>query len=271
MSYITPLRAVLNEPPITVTWEGDRGCGINYRYCIFMVFTVSDPSCMPPLIYLLIIIKIWGSWRSFWCLSLTVPVSVEIWHSAVYRRRHFGNWLFIYMTGGYIGIHGSSAVESKNTSWLLLLASTICGSGVLFFKYSPSMFTNLMYLLLFAAALWCVLSASWAASDGGKLAEASTFIVYMTHFLIVRGMNVLVSKYLSRIHVAGTFVFPASGALLCADITVLADLWKRPVLRVENVVWKSIERGKLITYAGNKIQRPVFCHADPVYRGWNSG
>ena len=37
---------------------------------------------------------------------------------------------------------------------------------------------------------------------------------------------------------------------------------------MENVVWKSIECEKLITYAGNKIQRPVFCHADPVYRGW---
>ena len=174
------------------------------------------------------------------------------------------------MTGGYIGIHGSGAVESKNTSWLLLLASVILAVlAYYFFKYSPSMFTNLMYLLLFAAALWCLvcklplpMAANW---------QKHTFIVYMTHFLIVRGMNVLVSKYLSASMWPGILCFPASGALLCADITVLADLWKRPVLRVENVVRKPIECGKLITYAGNKIQRPVFCHADPVYRGWNSG
>lgn len=41
------------------------------------------------------------------------------------QAQAFCNWLFIYMTGGYIGVHGSSAVESKNTSWLLLLASVI--------------------------------------------------------------------------------------------------------------------------------------------------
>ena len=110
-----------------------------------------------------------------------------------------------------------------------------------------------------------------ADSDGGKLAEAYIYCIHDAFSDRAWDERVGEQVYF-RIHVAGNpFVFPASGALLCADITVLADLWKRPVLRVENVVRKSIECGKLITYAGNKIQRPVFCHADPVYRGWNSG
>lgn len=94
------------------------------------------------------------------------------------QAQAFCNWLFIYMTGGYIGIHGSGAVESKNTSWLLLLASVILAVlAYYFFKYSPSMFTNLMYLLLFAAALWC-LGLQAAASDGGKLAEAYIYCIH---------------------------------------------------------------------------------------------
>ena len=38
VSYITPLRAVFNEPPITVTWKGIVDAVLNYRYCVFLWF-----------------------------------------------------------------------------------------------------------------------------------------------------------------------------------------------------------------------------------------
>lgn len=45
VSYITPLRAVFNEPPITVTWKGIVDAVLNYRYCVFYGFTVFDLIC----------------------------------------------------------------------------------------------------------------------------------------------------------------------------------------------------------------------------------
>ena len=151
------------------------------------------------------------------------------------QAQAFCNWLFIYMTGGYIGIHGSGAVESKNTSWLLLLASVILAVlAYYFFKYSPSMFTNLMYLLLFAAALWCLvcklplpMAANW---------QKHTFIVYMTHFLIVRGMNVLVSKYLSASMWPGIFLF----FLLPVLCFALTSLFWRICGKGQSFVWKML-------------------------------
>ena len=139
------------------------------------------------------------------------------------------------MTGGYIGIHGSGAVESKNTSWLLLLASVILAVLAYYFcKLSPSMFTNLMYLLLFAAALWCVvcklplpMAANW---------QKHTFIVYMTHFLIVRGMNVLVSKYLSASMWPGILLF----FLLPVLCFALTSLFWRICGKGQSFVWKML-------------------------------
>ncbi len=143
VSYITPLRAVFNEPPITVTWKGIVDAVLNYRYCLAVL--------------------------------------------AYY-----------------------------------------------FFKHSPSMFTNLMYLLLFASALWCLIcklplpmAASW---------QKHTFMVYMTHFLIARGMNVLVSKYLSASMWPGILLF----FLLPALCFALTSLFWRICGKGQSFVWKML-------------------------------
>ena len=56
VSYITPLRAVFNEPPITVTWKGIVDAVLNYRYCAFLWFLqfLILFVVISPLIYLLI-------------------------------------------------------------------------------------------------------------------------------------------------------------------------------------------------------------------------
>ena len=246
VSYITPLRAVFNEPPITVTWKGIVDAVLNYRYCAFLWFLqfLILLVVLSPLIYLLISNQYMGIVAIVLVLVIdSTGICGDLAFGGI-QAQAFCNWLFIYMTGGYIGIHGSGAVESKNTSWLLLLASVILAVlAYYFFKHSPSMFTNLMYLLLFAAALWC-LDLQAAASDGGELAEAYIYGIHDA-FSDRAGDERTGEQVSFRFYVAGNpFVFPASGALLCSDSTVLADLWKRPVLCVENVVRKPIELWK---------------------------
>ena len=62
VSYITPLRAVFNEPPITVTWKGIVDAVLNYRYCAFLWFLqfLILLVVLSPLIYLLISNKYMG-------------------------------------------------------------------------------------------------------------------------------------------------------------------------------------------------------------------
>lgn len=200
-----------------------------------MVFTVFDLICFSPLIYLLISNRYMGIVAIVLVLVIdSTGICGDLAFGGI-QAQAFCNWLFIYMTGGYIGVHGSGAVESKNTSWLLLLASVIFAVlAYYFFKHSPSMFTNLMYLLLFASALWCLtcklplpMAASW---------QKHTFMVYMTHFLIVRGMNVLVSKYLSASMWPGILLFFLL-PVLCFALTAL--FW-RICGKGQSFVWKML-------------------------------
>ena len=101
-----------------------------------MVFTVSILLVvLSPLIYLLISNKYMGIVAIVLVLVIdSTGICGDLAFGSV-QAQAFCNWLFIYMTGGYIGIHGSGAVESKNTSWLLLFGERdSCGSGVLFFQ-----------------------------------------------------------------------------------------------------------------------------------------
>ena len=90
---------------------------------------------LSPLIYLLISNKYMGIVAIVLVLVIdSTGICGDLAFGSV-QAQAFCNWLFIYMTGGYIGIHGSGAVESKNTSWLLLLGERDpCSSGVLFFQ-----------------------------------------------------------------------------------------------------------------------------------------
>ena len=207
-----------------------RFVGLFIPYVIWTLLVV-----LSPLIYLLISNKYMGIVAIVLVLVIdSTGICGDLAFGSV-QAQAFCNWLFIYMTGGYVGIHGSSAVESKNTSWLLLLASVILAVlAYYFFKHSPSMFTNLMYLLLFAAALWCLvcklplpMAANW---------QKHTFIVYMTHFLIVRGMNVLVSKYLSASMWPGILLF----FLLPVLCFALTSLFWRICGKGQSFVWKML-------------------------------
>ncbi len=237
ISYIPPLRNVFNEQPITVTWQGVVDAVLNYRYCAFLWFLqfLIIFVLLSPIIYLLISNKYIG------IVAIVIVLVIDSTNGAFTGNLMIEsiqvtallNWLFIYMAGGYIGIHGSDVVEANRTSWPLLFASLIlAGMAYYFFKHSPSILGNLVYFLLFSVALWCLISkiplpnvAEW---------QKNTFIVYMTHFLIVQGCNVLVSRYVSASMWPGIFLF----FLLPVLCFALAGLLRRICGKRASFVWK---------------------------------
>lgn len=176
VSYITPLRAVFNEPPITVTWKGIVDAVLNYRYCAFLWFLqfLILLVVLSPLIYLLISNKYMGIVAIVLVLVIdSTGICGDLAFGSV-QAQAFCNWLFIYMTGGYIGIHGSGAVESKNTSWL---QRDPCSSGVLFFQTFAE-YVHQSDVSSVVCGCLVVRCLQAAASDGGKLAEAYIYCIH---------------------------------------------------------------------------------------------
>ncbi len=128
------------------------------------------------------------------------------------------NWLFLYMAGGYLGLHGKRRVETQAGSPGVLLF-TVLGSVTshLFFLACPELTGQLLYYLFDAMLLWNVLSyrklpeARWWMKD--------TFYIYAVHFLIVRAGNKLVYACLGNALGAGLWMFlllPVSVVVFCA-------------------------------------------------------
>lgn len=210
VSWIPPLRTVFNEQPITVTWQGVVDAVLNYRYCAFLWFLqfLILFVAAAPLIYLLIMNRYIGI-ASIVIVFLIAGMGGDLTGTLVIGNVQVSaliNWLFIYMVGGYIGVHGNQAVESKKAGWPMLAASLILAViSYYFYTHTPSILWNLVYFLMFSIALWSVVAilplpnaAEW---------QKNTFVVYMTHFLIVQGVNVVVSSYLSKSMWPGIFLF----------------------------------------------------------------
>ena len=180
VSYITPLRAVFNEPPIAVSWKGIADAVLNYRYCTFLWFLqfLILFVVLSPLIYLLISNKYMGIVAIV--LLLVIDSTGVCGNLAVgsVQVQAFCNWLFIYMTGGYIGIHGSGAVEEKTYK----LAAVACQCdlyrvGILFFQT----FTEYVYqsdVSVIVCGGIVVFGMQTAASYSGKLAETHVYGLY---------------------------------------------------------------------------------------------
>ena len=101
VSYITPLRAVFNEPPITVTWKGIVDAVLNYRYCAFLWFLqfLILFVVISPLIYLLISNRYMGIVAIVLVLVIdSTGICGDLAFGSV-QAQAFCNWLFIYMTG----------------------------------------------------------------------------------------------------------------------------------------------------------------------------
>ncbi len=100
------------------------------------------------------------------------------------------NWVFIYMAGGYLGLHGRRWIESleKRKDALIVISIGVAASHT-YFRICPGIVGQLLCFLFDAMFLWSVLSyvrlpeTRWWMKD--------TFYIYAVHFMIVRVGNKL--------------------------------------------------------------------------------
>lgn len=167
-----------------------------------------------PFIYLLIRGRYTGLAAIFGVFLLACSGCLNVWGS---MPASVVNWLFLYMTGGYLGLHEKSRAEVS--AGLPVLAFTVLGSAAshLFFAVRPGLAGQLLYFLFDAMLLWNVLSyiklpeARWWMKD--------TFYIYAAHFMIVRAGNKL--AYLCFGNAVGTglwmfLLLPGLAVIFCA-------------------------------------------------------
>lgn len=201
ISRIPALAAMFQEPEIEITWRTIVDAVLHYRYCAFLwflQFLILYAACSPA-IYFLIRNRYSGAAAILLVFFTACTNIIKNEQAAAVT-----NWLVLYMLGGYIGIHLKGAVEAGKTSFRMLAGTLLLAAGAFWiYKAHPSVFGVLFYSFSFSMALWCLLS--WEKEGGGEETmphardwQKNTFAVYMTHFMIVQGVNALAGRYLSQ-------------------------------------------------------------------------
>lgn len=237
ISRIPGLAEIFHETPIAVTWRSVLDAVLHYRYCAFLWFLqfLILYAAASPAMYFLIRNRYPGAAAILVVLftACTNIIKNEQAAAAV-------NWMVLYMLGGYLGIHYRTAVESKKVGTKALFGAIALAFAAFWVRKGfPGVFGVLFYSFAFAAALWCLIAWEGGAKRKGLLPTAqdwqkNTFAVYMTHFMIVQGINALAGAYVSRSMWVGIvlfFCFPGIcfGAV-CAAKKICGDgtwfLWK---------------------------------------------
>lgn len=142
------------------------------------------------------------------------------------------NWLFLYMSGGYLGLHGRKWVEaSKQRKEPFLFSAAGAAASHLFFAVSPGLTEQLLCCLFDAVLLWNVLNymrlpeAKWWMRD--------TFYIYAVHFMIVRTANKLAYACFGNAMGMGLWMF----LLLPAAVVVFCGYSGRLLRRYAPFVW----------------------------------
>lgn len=127
------------------------------------------------------------------------------------------NWLFIYMSGGYLGLHGRKWVEaSKRMKSPFWFSAAGAAASHLFFAVSPGLTGQLLCCLFDAMLLWNVLG--YVRLPEAKWWMRDTFFIYAVHFMIVRAGNKLAYACFGNSMGMGLWMFlllPAAVALFC--------------------------------------------------------
>lgn len=237
VSYVPILGATFQEEKISVTGASILDAILNYRYAQFLWFLqfLIIFVILAPILYVFI------SNRYMGLAAIVIVLVLNSTNGGLTANISIGNvqltslfnWLSVYMIGGYIGVHCRKAVEEDKVSWMLLIASFILMMfSYYFYKHVPSMFSNLMYFLLAAIFLWCVIAklplpnvARW---------QKNTFMVYLTHYVIVQGINSLISRYISSSMWVGIILF----FILPGICFGLVTLFKKLCGNGQTIIWK---------------------------------
>ncbi|KAI4444769.1 hypothetical protein C824_000056 [Schaedlerella arabinosiphila] len=222
ISRIPVLAAVFREAPIQITWKSMADAVLHYRYCAFLWFLqfLILYAAFSPAIYLLIRSRYFGA-AAILVVFFTACTNIIKNEQAAAVT----NWMTLYMLGGYIGIHLKGIVEKGKTSTRMLMGTLILAAASFWiYKKYPSVFGVLFYSFSFSAALWCL--TAWEKDGAGTMPRArgwqkNTFAVYMTHFMIVQGVNALAGRYISQSMWVGFFLFLILPAV-CFGVVQLA-------------------------------------------------
>lgn len=143
------------------------------------------------------------------------------------------NWLFLYMSGGYLGLHGRKWVEvSKQTKGPFWFSAAGAALSHLFSAVCPGLTEQLLCCLFDAMLLWNVLGymrlpeAKWWMRD--------TFYIYAVHFMIVRTANKLAYACFGNAMGMGLWMF----LLLPVAVVVFCGFSGRFLRRYAPLVWK---------------------------------
>lgn len=143
------------------------------------------------------------------------------------------NWLFLYMAGSYLGLHGKRWVEApKKKAGTLLFSAAGAVSSHLLFAFCPGLTGQLLYYLFDAMLLWNLLGymrlpeARWWMRD--------TFYIYAVHFMIVRVGNKLAYACLGSVRGMGLWMF----VLLPVIVVIFCGFSGRLLKQYTPFVWK---------------------------------
>lgn len=236
ISHIPVLAAVFQDPPIQVTLGTIADAVIHYRYCAFLWFLqfLILYVAFSPVIYFLIRNRYTGAAAILTVLFITSTHIIKNPQAA-----SLTNWMVLYMLGGYIGIHLKKSVEEGRTSTRMLaqaLAAALAAYWI--YKKYPSVFGVLLYSASFSMALWCALS--WKKSGRtqsmppARKWQKNTFAVYMTHFMVVQGVNTIAGRYISQSMWVGFVLFLALPAVCFLGVQFV----KKICGDGEWIVWK---------------------------------
>lgn len=221
LCQIPKLRSLFPDKNASFSLSGIIDAIINYTWCpifwylqFLIIFILLSPVC-----YLLIKNKYIG------VLTLSVLLLIIATGNTIIANdmiTSLGNWLFIYLSGAYLGIHFRTYVEEKEMRLPWLAASCTCTLILSYFYTNvPSIFCNLLYFFSFVTSLWCVLRK--LPLPEAKDWQKNTFMVYITHFLVVRTLNTVfgaVSADNSLLSLLLFFLMP----VICFTLVHLAKL-----------------------------------------------
>ncbi len=143
------------------------------------------------------------------------------------------NWLFLYMAGSYLGLHGRRWVEEpKRRRGPLLFSAAGAAASHLFFAFCPGLTGQLLYYLFDAALLWNVLGCMRLPETRWWMQD--TFYIYAVHFMIVRAGNKLAYACFGSDMGMGLWMF----ALLPVIAVVFCGYSGRLLKRYLPFVWK---------------------------------
>lgn len=137
-------------------------------------------------------------------------------------------WLVIYLTGAYIGIHGKTWVEGfrKKKQMLLCAVGLFVIACFALLQWPAAVLPQLLYRFSSAALVWYIVACVPLPTE--KVWMQFTFYVYASHHLIVRIINKLANHFFGNSMAVGIvvyFLMPAVVIVLCTVSGIIVKKW----------------------------------------------